>query len=156
MKKEISTILRKMKSVNTGHPWFGRAAFEILDEVDPAKALVRPGNTDHSLTDLIYHMLTWAGFTLKRIEGDKEKDLSAFEKLDWRKIDPKVHSWKKGLREFKKVQQQIMRILQTKDDDFLEQKVDYRTYNFRYLLEGMIQHTIYHLGQVAYLQKMLN
>jgi uncharacterized damage-inducible protein DinB len=155
MNKEIAAIIRKMKSVNTGQPWFGRAAFVILDEVDPAKAMLRPGNAGHSMTDLIYHMNTWADFTLKRIEGDKIKDMGAFEKLDWRKIDPRIHSWKKGLKEFKKVQQEIMRILQTKDDAFLEQKVDYRTYNYRFLLEGMIQHTIYHLGQIAYLHKML-
>jgi hypothetical protein len=46
-------------------------------------------------------MNTWAGFTLKRLEQDKEQDMAAFEKIYWRKINPGMHTWKKGLAEFK-------------------------------------------------------
>jgi hypothetical protein len=42
-----------------------------------------------------------------------------------------------------------------KDDNFLGDIVPLRKYNFRFLLNGLIQHNIYHLGQVAYLKKML-
>ena len=53
------------------------------------------------------------------------------------------------------VYQEIIALLHTKDDMFLEEKVDYRNYNFRFLINGLIQHNIYHLGQVAYLKKLL-
>ena len=155
MNKEIQTIIRNFENTLDGEPWYGRPVYAMLREVESSIAYKKPTADSHSLIELLYHMLTWAEFTLKRIEKEDINDLDAFEKLDWRNIDPKIHSWKKGLKEFKKVQQQIIRALQTKDDDFLEEKVDYRTYNFRFLLEGMIQHTIYHLGQIAYLQKML-
>ena len=89
------------------------------------------------------------------MEKDKIKDLAAAEELDWRIINPKVHSWKKGMSEFKAINKKIIALLNTKDDDFLLEMVDYRKYNFRFLLNGMIEHTIYHLGQVAYLNKML-
>jgi hypothetical protein len=45
--------------------------------------------------------------------------------------------------------------LKKKEDAFLEEKVDYRNYNFRFLLNGLVQHDIYHLGQIAYVGKML-
>jgi hypothetical protein len=32
--------------------------------------------------------------------------------------------------------------------------VDERKYNFRKLLHGLIQHDIYHLGQIAYIKKI--
>ena len=100
--------------------------------------------------------MNWADFTLKRIEKEKIKNLTAFEELDWRKINPKIHTWKKGLAEFKAVNKKLISILKKQDDTFLNEKVDYREYDFRYLLNGMIQHHIYHIGQIAYLTKLLD
>ena len=81
--------------------------------------------------------------------------MAGFEKLDWRTIDPKVHTWEKGLKEFKKIHKEIVELLNQEDDAFLKGVVDYRDYNFRFLLNGLIQHNIYHLGQVAYVKKLL-
>jgi uncharacterized damage-inducible protein DinB len=154
MNKELQSIIRNLQNVNTGQPWFGRPIYELLEEIDPAIVYKKP-NKQHSLIELLYHMITWAEFTLRRIEGDKEKDMAVFEKLDWREIDPKVHTWKKGLAEFKSIHEKIVALLDKKDDELLKENVDYRKYNFRFLLNGLIQHNIYHLGQIAYVKKLL-
>jgi uncharacterized damage-inducible protein DinB len=155
MNKEIQTISSSLQNILNGHPWFGRPLYEILEEVDKSKIYINPNNNSHSLIDLLYHMFTWAEFTQKRIEKEGIPDMAAFEKTDWRKIDPAIHTWQKGLASLKTSHNKIIELLQTKDDSFLEEKVDYRKYNFRYLLNGLIQHNIYHLGQVAYLSKLL-
>ena len=154
MNKEIQSIIRNLENTLDGDPWFGRPVYAMLREVDSSIAFKRPTAESHSLIDLLYHMLTWSEFTLKRIEKDRINDLAAFEKIDWREIDPKVHDWDEGLAAFIATHQQIMALLQTKDDSFLKEIVDYRQYNFRFLLNGLIQHNIYHLGQVAYLRKL--
>jgi len=156
MKKEIESVIAAFDNTLNGHPWFGRAVYEILEEVDPSLVNIKPNNTEHSLCELLWHMITWAEFTLKRIEGDKETDLAASEKLDWRKLDPKKHSWKKGITEFKAINKKIIQLVKKKDEKWLNEKVDYRKYNFRFLLEGVMQHNIYHLGQIAYLNKLFS
>lgn len=156
MNKEIQSIIRRFENVNAGEPWFGRAVFTILEEVDPKKVYEKPNGTEHSLIELLYHMNTWASFTLKRLEKDEEMDMAAFEKLDWRRIDPKQHTWKKGLAELRSIHKKIINILKKKEDIFLKEIVDYRKYNYRFLLNGLIEHNIYHLGQVAYLKKLLD
>ena len=60
------------------------------------------------------------------------------------------------MSEFKRVNKKIIAVLKTKNDEFLKEIVDYRKYNFRFLLNGMMQHHIYHLGQVAYINKLLS
>jgi uncharacterized damage-inducible protein DinB len=155
MNNEIQSIIRDLENTLDGTPWFGRAVYELLREVDESKASIKPKEDAHSMIELIYHMLTWAQFTLKRIEKDKINDLAAFEKLDWRDIDPQVHGWEEGLSEYIATHQQIIAQLQTKDDAFLDEKVDYRKYNFRFLLNGLIQHNIYHAGQIVYLKTLL-
>jgi uncharacterized damage-inducible protein DinB len=155
MNRELESIIHNLQNVNTGTPWYGRPVFELLEEVDPAKAFTKPGNSDHSSVELLYHMLTWAEFTLNRVKKDKINDLAAAEKLDWRAIDPQIHGWDEALSAFIATHQEMVAILETKSDDFLEEKVDYRNYNFRFLLNGLIQHNIYHIGQIAYLKKLL-
>ena len=152
---EIQSIIRNLENTLDGDPWYGRPVYAILREVDSSIAYKKPTPGSHSLIDLLYHMLTWAEFTLKRIEKDDINDLAAFEKLDWREIDPKLHDWDEGLAAFIAAHQQIIALLHTKKDTFLDEIVDYRQYDFRYLLNGLIQHNIYHLGQVAYLKKLL-
>ena len=155
MNKEIQTIISSLQNTLDGHPWYGRAVYDLLEETNGDIQYIKPTSNSHSLIDLLYHMLTWAEFTQKRIEKDQVQDLAAFEALDWRQVDPDVHEWQKGLAALKTSHNKIIELLQTKDDAFLEEKVDYRNYNFRFLLNGLIQHNIYHLGQIAYVSKLL-
>ena len=160
MNKEIQSIIRNLENTLDGDPWYGRPVYALLGEVDPSMAFKKPTAGSYSLMDLLYHMLTWAEFTLKRIEKDSINDLAAFEKIDpiaigWREIDPKIHDWDEGLAAFIATHQQIIALLHTKGDAFLNEIVDYRQYNFRFLLNGLIQHNIYHAGQVAYVMKLL-
>lgn len=155
MNKEIQYIITTLQNTLTGEPWYGRSVVTMLEEIDASTAYKKPNSNAHSLADLLYHIITWAEFTLRRLEGDNEKDDRYFEPLDWRPIDPAVHTWQAGIKQFNQLNQQIVDILQTKDDAFLKEIVDYREYNFRFLLHGYIQHNIYHIGQVAYLKKLL-
>lgn len=161
MNNEVQSLIRRIEIVNNEEPWFGRSVFSILEEVDPKKAFIKPAysagkeSAAHSLADLLYHMITWSAFTLKRLEKDKSFNMAAAEKLDWRVINPKIHTWRKGVTEFKSIHKKIIALLLKKDDDFLREIVDFRKYNYRFLINGMIEHTIYHLGQIAYLKKLL-
>jgi uncharacterized damage-inducible protein DinB len=155
MNKEILSIIRNLERVNTGEPWYGRAVYELLEEVKPDSVFEKPGNSGHSLIELLYHLVTWTEFCLRRIKKIKDKDPGEVDKLDWREIDPSEHSWAKGLAAFKSANDQIIAELSTKNDDFLKEIVDYREFNFRFMLNGLIQHHIYHIGQIAYIQKFL-
>lgn len=154
MKKEVEATIHRIENTLSGQPWYGKSIFTILDEVNADKAKAQLGGSSHSLLDILYHMNTWADFTLKRIQKDSSYDLKQAEALDWRTIDAKLHSWKKGLAEFKKIHKQILAELAKKDDDFLLEMVDYRKYNFRFLINGLIEHNIYHAGQIALMNKL--
>ena len=156
MNKEIPSILENLQNVLDGKPWFGRPVYSILNEIHPVMVYTRPSENSHSLIDLLYHINTWAEFTVRRLEKQDEEDMQAFEQMDWRLIDPHVHTWANALREFKTAHDRIIELLQDKDDSLLEEKVDYREYNYRFLLNGLIQHDIYHLAQIAYAKKLLS
>jgi len=155
MNKETQSIIRNLENTLTGQPWFGRPVFEILKEVDESKVQIKPNGTEHSMIELLWHTNTWAEFCLKQLENASQAEIKKIQTMDWRKIDPKVHGWKKGVDQLKKIHRQIISILKKKDDEFLSEMVKLRTFNYRFMLNGLIQHNIYHLGQIAYLKKML-
>jgi uncharacterized damage-inducible protein DinB len=154
MKNEIEALVYRIENTLSGEPWYGKAILSILEEVDAKKAAGHAGGLSHSILEILYHMNTWADFTLKRIEKDKNYDLASAEAMDWRKIDTKSHNWKKALAEYKATHKKIITVLKTKDDDFLLEMVDYRKYNFRFLINGLMEHNIYHAGQIALLNKL--
>ena len=156
MRKQIGHIISSLHSVVEGEPWFGKPVMTLLHEVDPNIVYKKPNENSHSLIELLYHMINWAEFSLKRIEGEEDEDIAQFEKTDWRVIDSNGHTWEKAVAHFKVTNDLIIEALQSKDDDFLVEKVDYREYNFRFLLNGLIQHNIYHAGQIAYVRKLLS
>jgi hypothetical protein len=49
----------------------------------------------------------------------------------------------------------LIEIIQQQKDDILSQQVRDRNYDFRKLLYGIKEHDIYHLGQIAYIKKLL-
>ena len=155
MNKETQYIIKSFESTLSGQPWFGRAVYEILGEADESKVNAKPNGTEHSMIELLWHMNTWAEFALANLENRSAEQLKAIEENDWRTIDPAKHDWKAGLTELKTIHDKIIALLGQKDDSFLSDMVPNRKYNFRYMLNGLIQHNIYHLGQVAYLSKLL-
>ncbi len=153
--KEITSIADSMQEILSGEPWYGKSCMTLFNEIDASTVYQKPTEGSHSLIELLYHMVTWAEFTQHRLEKDKNMDMQTFEALDWRRTNPEIHTWNSGIADFTVAINKIIQLLKNSDDTLLEDIVDYRDYNFRYLLNGLIQHNIYHLGQMAYLKKSL-
>jgi uncharacterized damage-inducible protein DinB len=155
MRKEIVQLQDQLIDAYQGEPWFGRNAKQLLGDVDKETAFVKL-NGQHSIVELVWHMITWREFTINCLEKSSEYDLKHFENLDWRKLDHDDKSlWKQGLDILDATQNRLIIVLQQQDDAILEQNVSERAYNYRKLINGIIQHDIYHLGQIAYINKQI-
>jgi uncharacterized damage-inducible protein DinB len=156
MQTEIDFIISQLKDAYAGEPWFGRNVKELLREVAEPTAFIRLNN-QHSILELVWHMITWREFTIYCLKQSPGLTLKYFESLDWREIDHSDQSlWADGLRRLDEIQTELIDLLQQQDDSILEQGVRERGYNFRKLINGIIQHDIYHLGQIAFINKALN
>lgn len=153
MNNEISFIVQQLQDAYDGKPWFGRCVKELLHQADEQTAFQRPGN-QHSVLELLWHMITWREFVLDRLQS--QKPAAYFDDKDWRPLDHNDKTlWPQGLQRLQQTQEDLIGLLQRQDDSRLEQTVNERTYNFRKLLHGLVQHDIYHAGQIAYINKLL-
>jgi uncharacterized damage-inducible protein DinB len=90
------------------------------------------------------------------LQGAPQLALHYFEQMDWRSLDHhNMILWQEGKEHLKETQDQLVALLQEQTDDILGKGVAERNYSFRKLLHGLIQHDIYHLGQIAYAQKRI-
>ena len=156
MNKEIQHIISLLKATYEGDPWHGRSIKSLLSEVDAEMGLKKPSKNSHSIAELVYHMVTWRDFTISRLRPEEGKDTAYFEKMDWRKLDLKnTATWQQGLVLLEESQQRLLTLLEEYNDSILPEPVDERKYNFRTLLYGVVNHDIYHAGQIAYAWKLL-
>ena len=153
-RQQVAALAQRLDDSLHGSPWYGTPVFQLLTTIDPDNAFTKAGNYPHSPAALLYHMIAWATFTLHRVKGLQDYDSETMEAMDWQVLDPAVQTWEKGLAQFRNLHLQLLEALQEKDDAWLNMKVMYRDYDFAFLLEGLIQHNIYHSGQFALLGKL--
>jgi len=155
MNTEIVQITQQLKDVYEGEPWFGRSVKSLLNDAKPNVSFEKP-NDQHSILELLWHMITWREFTIKSLRNDDEKNPQYFEDNDWRKLDHNDSSlWEKGLQKLDETQSELIESLQHQVDKRLNEIVPGKKYNFKSLLYGIIHHDIYHIGQIAYVIKLL-
>ena len=153
MNREILLITERLKDAYEGDPWYGRNIRDILSEIDEDLAFQKPSG-QHSILELVWHMINWREFVISRFRNDLQ--LSHFEKNDWRALDHNDRSlWKKGLDRLQELQGELVILFQQQQDSILLEKIHERDYDFRKLLSGIVEHDIYHLGQIAYIKKLL-
>ncbi len=154
MNKEIQYFSRTLKNVLSGQPWYGKSVYAILEQAGTGDVYHQPGIKCHSSIELLFHMITWVQYVLSIIKNEGLEKAKAIETLDWQTINPGEHNWEKGFLQFKSGHNEILDLLDTKDDSFLGQILEDKNYNFRFLLNGLIQHHIYHAGQIAYISNL--
>ena len=155
MNTEIVQITQQLQDVYDGDPWFGRSIKSLLKDANPDNSFEKP-NDQHSILDLLWHMITWREFTINSLRNNDKKSLQYFEDNDWRKLDHNDRSLlEKGLQRLGETQSELIEALQYQHDSRLNEIVPGKKYNFRNLLYGIIHHDIYHIGQIAFVIKLL-
>jgi len=84
---------------------------------------------------------------LRKLEGDTDFDIEMNSEADWPKIKIKnEEEWKKLQTKLQRTQTELVKFLEGSEDGLLETKVPGKDYNFYFLIKGISQHDIYHLG----------
>lgn len=151
----IKDIVRQLIEIQEGSLWFDQCFKEKIDKLSNDEALTRPIPQVHSVAEHISHIIEWRKECLLRFNGqrtdlmnspDDWKDNIALRKIGW--INLKHLLYESTVT--------LVDALQGQDDTYLETKFLDTDYNFHYLIEGIIQHDLYHLGQIGITIKLLN
>ena len=152
---EAAQIANQMHRAFNGDAWHGDSLFEILDGVTAAEAAERRIPRAHTIWELALHIAAWDGAVLRRLGG------SAVELSDTENFPPVVDTsdkaWHKALANLRRVHQELIDAVAALPDSRLYELVPGKEgahYTFYYMLHGVVQHELYHTGQIALLKKI--
>lgn len=153
---EIQALINRLQMAFDGKPWYGDALWDVLERIDLTVLNLRPPNAKNSIARLLQHVVNWRLFVLKKLEADADFDIEINSKEDWPEVwISSKEEWETLKDRLKDTQLKMIDLLSLKEDDFLQKIVLGKPYTYRFLIEGIIEHDIYHLGQMALLAKIV-
>ena len=146
---KLQFIQKQLTQIYDGDPWYGRSLMSILNKVTSLKAWNAHVNNNHNNTVLLNHMVNWRKFTISRFKEDAVEHTHEFDKYNWLTfLNPTEKDWLSAMQELALTQQNLLQIMADNTDDILHKQVPDREYDFAELLHGMMQHDVYHIGQI--------
>lgn len=149
---EIERIVDQMRRAFEGRAWHGPALWEILADVDSRQAFATPLTGAHSIWEIVNHITVWDSVVRRRIKGEIINNVTPAE--DWPAVkDSSEAAWQQTLTRLERGNQELRDTIATLTDEHLKEIVLGQTYNFYHMLHGVVQHDLYHAGQIAVLKK---
>jgi uncharacterized damage-inducible protein DinB len=145
--EEIADAYRK---VTIAGAWYGPSVAELLARIAPEQAVKKPEGGTHSMQELLQHLLLWNerirntsdACPLPKWEAEKEW---AEAPIPWEEL---VERWNKS----RDLLEERLRTFLVAD---LAKQTPGRTYPYEFMFSGIVQHTIWHSGQIAMVLSMV-
>ena len=149
---EIKRIKSQLRRAFEGEAWHGPSVLELLEGVTATQAAAHPVAGAHSIWELALHIATWERYVLRRIveaaalEPSDEENFPAV-------VDVSDEAWRATLEEIKRNHVELLETVAGLVDEKLSELVPGKPYSIYFMLHGVIQHDLYHAGQIALLKK---
>jgi len=152
---EIDRILDQLKRAFEGPAWHGPSIKEVLNGVTAEQAHQRAQLNAHSIWELVHHIAVWADVGRRRLEGDPaEVPISSPE--DWPPAeDVSGAAWEKAKQALEHGHQALADAISRVPESRLDEPILEGKSSVYVTLHGVIQHDLYHAGQIAILKKAL-
>lgn len=156
MKRRITeNIIAQLKDVQNGKTWYDDNIEKKISGITETEAFLRPIPEIHSVAELVSHMCVWRLEALRRLKG-QESGLTEESPENWKSNDElKEIGWQRLKADLNQSQNELVNFLSDKDDAFLEETKYKNNYPFKFLVEGILHHDLYHLGQIGITIKLL-
>ena len=154
-RSEAGRIAAQLRWAFDGEAWHGDSLFEILEGVTAAQAAARPIARAHTIWELVLHIAAWDDAVLRRL-GGVAMELSDAENFP-AVTDASEAAWRKALAQVRRDHEKLVAAVTSLPDSRLGDVVPGKEgahYTFYYMLHGVVQHELYHAGQIALLKKM--
>ena len=150
---EIRRINDQLKRAFEGKAWHGPSVSEVLAGVTAEQAAAHPISGAHSIWQIALHIATWERVGRRRLEEASPIEVSDEE--DWPAVgDTTDAAWANTLEELRRNHEALRASIRQLDETRLDEIVPGTQYSFYFLLHGVIQHDLYHAGQIALLKKV--
>jgi uncharacterized damage-inducible protein DinB len=151
---ETARLADQIRRAFKGDAWHGDSVLQLLADVDGKTAAARPIKTAHTIWELVLHIAAWDDAVRRRAGGTRVSlsDQQNFPPV----VETSEAAWRKSLEHLKHTHDALVKTVAGFPDSRLGERVPgkkatYHTYF--YMFSGIVQHELYHAGQIALLSK---
>jgi uncharacterized damage-inducible protein DinB len=150
---EVERIADQLKRAFAGEAWHGPSVLEIIEGLTASQAAARPFVGTHSIWELVLHISAWEHAIVKRLGGDRAQ-LPTEE--DWPPVTAtNDQAWEETKLKLTQSHHELRSAIQGLDESRLDQPIIEGMSSVYVQLHGIIQHDLYHAGQIALLKKTI-
>jgi uncharacterized damage-inducible protein DinB len=148
---ELERIHDQLKRAFEGDAWHGPSVREILAGITATQAAKRPIAGAHTIWEIVLHMTTWEDAVRRRALGEK---VNVTPEQDWPGVtDSSESAWKAAIAGLEKGHAELRRTIGSLAESRLTEPLVPGGNNGYIQLHGIVQHDLYHAGQIALLKK---
>jgi uncharacterized damage-inducible protein DinB len=152
--KEVERITDQLQRAFQGEAWHGPAVMEILEGITSQQAAARPRDAVHNIWEIALHIAAWERAGVMRLQGDRAQ-LPTEE--DWPPINEMSElAWKQTRRALEQGHEELVHAISQLDESRLDEPIVEGMSSVYATLHGIIQHDLYHAGQIAILKKIVS
>jgi uncharacterized damage-inducible protein DinB len=149
---EIERITDQLRRAFEGNAWHGPSVREVLEGDTPETATRKVLPEAHTIWEIVLHIAAWEKFVRRRLEGEKVKGPTGVE--DWPVVyDPSPAAWRRTIDTLVEGHHQLIQVIFKMSEEKLNETVPGTDFSYYVLLHGVVQHDLYHAGQIALLKK---
>jgi uncharacterized damage-inducible protein DinB len=142
-----------------GQPWHGPSLTSILDGISAEQAARMPSPDAHSIWEIVLHMTGWKREVTHRAQGHAAAEPA---QGDWPAIgEVSERRWLEAQEDHRRAQRELLDLVRGLDEACLSASVSGNSAAFigagisvKATLYGLLQHDVYHAGQIALLKKL--
>jgi hypothetical protein len=146
--RAIERILDQLNRAWGGPSWTGVDIRPLLDDVTEEQSRAHPVPNAHSIIELAAHITAWMDVVSHRLAGNP-RVLTTEE--DWR--DVTQLRWSDAVEEMENAEGRLSDAVARLSVDDLDTIVVGKDYTVYVMIHGVIQHNMYHAGQITLLKK---
>jgi uncharacterized damage-inducible protein DinB len=149
---EVHRIAKQLQRTFQGRAFHGPAVEEALDGVNAKMAAARVRGSTHSIWQIVKHMTFWQDTARDWLKGSTRRPAPG---EDWSQITDKSEAaWQQARKDLRRAYDQLRDEVLLLDEKHLEEPIFEAMSKVEVVLHGIIQHNIYHAGQISLLKKM--
>jgi uncharacterized damage-inducible protein DinB len=150
---EINRILDQMDRAYSGEAWHGPSLWSLLEGVSAEHASRHSVGGAHSIWELVNHVAAWNRIVARRLLGESPEVTA---EMDWPPVwEASEVAWKRSLEHLADSRARLRQATEKLRDGQLDEKLKAKGDSYYVTLHGLIQHDLYHAGQIAILKKAL-
>jgi uncharacterized damage-inducible protein DinB len=147
---ETHRIADSYRAVTIKGAWYGPSLAELLAEMSPELATTPPTPGAHTISALLQHLLLWN----ERVRNTSSNNPMPRWQAEEEWAEPPI-PWNELLARWNQSRDLLEDKLRKFPIEDLAKQVSGRSYPYETMLHGIVQHAIYHSGQIAMVLSML-